>query len=64
MTISARDLIASITYSIPSRKTAAGTIFNITFPFLNNEEYIRIWYRNSEQEKKELILDTDYSIEL
>ena len=64
MTINARNSIASITYNITNRKISSGMVFNITFPFLNNEEYLSVWYRDNEQKKKKLILDTDYSIEL
>ena len=64
MTISARKSVASITYDINSGKVDSGTVYNVTFPFLNNEEYLTIWYRNNKQEEKQLILDTDYSIEL
>ncbi len=64
MTISARNSIASVKYIIPARNLLSGVFFSITFPFLNNEKYVSVWYRNIESAKKDLIMDTDYSLEL
>ena len=64
MTLAARTSIASITYGITSGSIATGDTFNITYDFLQNDEYVKIWYLDSNNEKNVLVLDTDFKIEL
>ena len=64
MTLSARTSIASITYGVVSGSVSAGDTFNITFPFLENDEYISVFYRNSNDEKTELVLDDAFKVEV
>ena len=64
MTLPARTSVASITYAVPSGSASSGDTYNITYNFLNNDEFVNVWYRNANGEKVELTLDSDFKIDI
>lgn len=64
MTLPARTSVASITYAVPSGSASSGGTYNITYNFLNNDEFVNVWYRNANSEKVELTLDSDFRIDI